>query len=484
MVSATLLVTWLSRSRKGGGSRATGTAHWEQLISGESAHTQRTIRLTRTWPKNACSKSWPRSRPFAGHTSPCGARRKLLKTRSSKPRATSRGRKGSCKPSRRIFAGKGHRTWKTTMMKKSELWKTPVFTSRRSKKKDQEIADLLQRAESFDEAIAARKERSDELNKLYKQAESEFESEFQRVQELASSLNDIIDKMRQFKDAIAAQTGRIQDKQIEIQNLTNNIQARKEKIQGYQSEANKYWDRPIATTENPEDVKKRFEKLERDIATKARDHGGKGFFQIEAEWKKAEMTKHAMDTAVKVAEKQLQAIMEGLEKRVSKFRRVRKLIGNRFSQKFDDCLSQNEFSGLINLDYKEKTLIPAANPRGKWTHDSSGDVKQERAGSLKHLSGGERSFATICMLLALSWVSSGPILCLDEFDVFMDEQNRTLSMRNMINLTRMMKDKQTIMITPQAIGMIQQGKDIKKHQLQKIAEDQRPLPGQGSQEVS
>ncbi len=51
----------------------------------------------------------------------------------------------------------------------------------------------------------------------------------------------------------------------------------------------------------------------------------------------------------------------------------------------------------------------------------------------KSLSGGETSFSTMCLLLALWESISGPFRCLDEFDVFMDAANRKLSMQMLVS---------------------------------------------------
>ena len=66
----------------------------------------------------------------------------------------------------------------------------------------------------------------------------------------------------------------------------------------------------------------------------------------------------------------------------------------------------------------------------------TGDTGHGHDKDPKALSGGEKSFATICLLLAL-WEAIGcPIRCLDEFDVFMDAVNRKVSMRMIVGRAR------------------------------------------------
>lgn len=79
----------------------------------------------------------------------------------------------------------------------------------------------------------------------------------------------------------------------------------------------------------------------------------------------------------------------------------------------------------------------------------------------KTLSGGEKSFSTICLLLSLWDAMGSPIRCLDEFDVFMDNVNRDISMKMMIGAARRAIGRQYILITPQAMSSVQSAGDVK-----------------------
>ncbi|KAJ8311272.1 hypothetical protein KUTeg_011176 [Tegillarca granosa] len=65
----------------------------------------------------------------------------------------------------------------------------------------------------------------------------------------------------------------------------------------------------------------------------------------------------------------------------------------------------------------------------------------EGAKDMKSLSGGERSFSTVCFILSLWDSMESPFRCLDEFDVFMDMVNRRISMDMMMLMAKQQTHK-------------------------------------------
>lgn len=70
------------------------------------------------------------------------------------------------------------------------------------------------------------------------------------------------------------------------------------------------------------------------------------------------------------------------------------------------------------------------------------------------LSGGERSYTTISLLLALGESLETPFRVLDEFDVFLDTQARKLTISTLIHVAKQMEHRQFIFITPQDLSSV------------------------------
>lgn len=84
-------------------------------------------------------------------------------------------------------------------------------------------------------------------------------------------------------------------------------------------------------------------------------------------------------------------------------------------------------------------------------------------------SGGERSYTTMSLLLALGESLETPFRLLDEFDVFMDPQARKLTIQTLIHVaTTKLMHRQFIFITPQDLS------SIKAHEMVKIVKLKPP----------
>ncbi|KAG6919641.1 hypothetical protein DXG01_003505 [Tephrocybe rancida] len=170
------------------------------------------------------------------------------------------------------------------------------------------------------------------------------------------------------------------------------------------------------------------------------------------------------------------ALNESLDVRVNRWNDFLQHIALRCKRIFSFNLSERAYFGKVLFDHHNRKMIlkvvtdDQAMAQGAW--------QDRRAKDPLALSGGEKSFATICLLLAL-WESIGsPLRCLvpfegvesnangaDEFDVFMDAVNRRVAMKMIIDTANATDKKQFILITPQDMGATQLGPTMKVNRM-------------------
>lgn len=98
---------------------------------------------------------------------------------------------------------------------------------------------------------------------------------------------------------------------------------------------------------------------------------------------------------------------------------------------FQSLLKSRNFEGQLVFDFKERTLDLLVTPLGRNSvRVAEGPAsKRCRVGhgdDIRTLSGGERSLATVCLILSLWEAIDSPLRILDEFDVFMVKTKRFL----------------------------------------------------------
>ncbi|KAG8723910.1 Structural maintenance of chromosomes protein 6 [Ceratobasidium sp. 395] len=211
---------------------------------------------------------------------------------------------------------------------------------------------------------------------------------------------------------------------------------------------------PIDTDRHPDTIEADIKALKNAL----RDGGLWGRQSLEEIAQELQSAKETVDKAqeeLAATELFIKGLNLALDIRFDAWYNFRKRISVSTKQLFSYYLGQRGFRGTIEFDHYEKTLnlrviTDEANPHAK--------DKDPKA-----LSGGEKSFSTICLVMSLWDVMECPIRCLDEFDVFMDQVNRRIAMKSMVQTAKASDNKQYVIITPLGVSLdIGQGVRIHK----------------------
>ncbi|PHH83875.1 hypothetical protein CDD83_2881 [Cordyceps sp. RAO-2017] len=148
------------------------------------------------------------------------------------------------------------------------------------------------------------------------------------------------------------------------------------------------------------------------------------------------------------------SLKRAIEHRLHLWRQFQRQISARVRIQFNYLLSERGFRGKIDLDHRARKVV---------IHIEPDETRKSSSGrNTKTLSGGEKSFSSICMLLSVWEAIGSPIRCLDEFDVFMDNVNRAISTNMLVDAARRSVSRQYILITPNAIeGRARLDRDVK-----------------------
>lgn len=222
----------------------------------------------------------------------------------------------------------------------------------------------------------------------------------------------------------------------------------------------------VAESESIHRLQKSLEDKQRAIARIRQKYGGATEAQIASRLESARENLRVASKEVDELRGIIRELQTALVRRQESRRKFQKLICMRAKQNFVRHLSERDFSGRLSFKHDLKELHTHVTPADVQANmKGSGKSKHQKASDNKVLSGGEKSFTTICLLLSI-WEAMGcPIRALDEFDVFMDSVNRGISMKMMIDSANDSIDKQFIVITPQDMGGVKPTPTTKIHKL-------------------
>ena len=156
-------------------------------------------------------------------------------------------------------------------------------------------------------------------------------------------------------------------------------------------------------------------------------------------------------------EENTKALKKDLKERMARWRQFRNHIAEATNLGFDEFLNKKGSAGEVEFDHEAKQLNLVVQKNNADEGSQTKDVKA--------LSGGERSFATLSLLLAIGESLETPFRVMDEFDVFLDPLARKIAMDNLVKVAKEMEHRQFIFITPQDVSNLKTDPKLKIHKM-------------------
>ncbi|KAI8970307.1 P-loop containing nucleoside triphosphate hydrolase protein [Mycotypha africana] len=275
---------------------------------------------------------------------------------------------------------------------------------------------------------------------------NEFRHKLNRLEEIKQNLIAKLDELKLQKQTMKA---RYESHHVSYQDCERTVRT------WIEQSREDYPDR-VETTRKPQEVEKEIKRLQSN-AEQMESRMNMSLEELEqqtydtlARWNEANDT-------IKGMEKLHRSLQRMLRDRMDKWEAFRQYIALSAKQYFSYYLHQRGDEGKLRFNHEKRQLDIRV---------STGDqfVKGSRQKDSRSLSGGEKSFTQISLLLSLWQSISSPIICLDEFDVFMDAVNRKQTM-NMIMNAASDNSSQYILITPQDASNMEPGPYVTVHRM-------------------
>ena len=276
--------------------------------------------------------------------------------------------------------------------------------------------------------------RKEELNKVALAKKRDLAAMKLRVEELTTKSDKASAKVQ---NCMRARNMAVSEKNLAVESIEmlrklkakadHALEAQKKEVEEFVTQATAHSGEriPIETGETYTTLEAKYAEFRRRVKEYNKRQGGTDQ-EIYEQRNEAETRYKQTAKYFRGMEELLALLKSSFKQRMLMFRYFRRHISSRSRIMFNYLLSERAFRGALSIDHKHKLLDVRVEPD---------DTKKSGKGrNTKTLSGGEKSFSSICLLLSLWEAMGAPLRCLDEYDVFMDDVNRDVSARMIVSV--------------------------------------------------
>ncbi|XP_056873039.1 structural maintenance of chromosomes protein 6-like [Takifugu flavidus] len=253
-----------------------------------------------------------------------------------------------------------------------------------------------------------------------------------------------------------------------IKTLENNVASKEKELQESIAKAKEICPEQLVVRRTARSLDAEITRLKVKIATQREHQGDRE--EIVREYHEALESYANKAQQIKNLNNFIKCLDRVMDQRLYAYTVLRRFVSAHCKYYFDSMLAQRGFTGNMTFDHKNETLSVSVQP---------GQGNKADLNDMRCLSGGERSFSTVCFVLSLWPITEAPFRCLDEFDVYMDMVNRRISIDMMLKVADSQKNRQFIFLTPQSMSSLPECRRIHIVQLNDPVHGQTQMEQEG-----
>ncbi|XP_052386077.1 structural maintenance of chromosomes protein 6 isoform X1 [Carassius gibelio] len=333
----------------------------------------------------------------------------------------------------------------------------------------EDISSLEEDAQENEQKIESERRNAKEAQDELKEHERVLSSINQKYKDVKNKMEQLSDETEQLKEeqvkaeAVCSkldQTLKILEKKLEdhqanIQTMKDDLSLREEEMQDCEAKAKEICPVRQQVDQSAKCIDAEITRLRQKISTEESSHGDKE--QVIREYAEAHTNYKSKSSQLRDLRKFIDRLDHIMIDRQDRYKSMRRSLSVRCKLYFNNFMMQLNCCGSMMFNHINETLSISVKPPGQ---------EKNNVNDMRSLSGGERSFSTVCFILALWEITESPFRCLDEFDVYMDMHNRSISMNMLVALSERQHLRQFIFITPQSTSHLPKSAHITIHQLQ------------------
>ncbi|XP_072714621.1 structural maintenance of chromosomes protein 6 [Ciconia boyciana] len=325
--------------------------------------------------------------------------------------------------------------------------------------------------ESVKKDMQQQSRKMEELKNILQVAEKNFEEMKEKIHQVEEIAGPIKDELNQADSEVENSKRRLQhyeEKRKEhlacIKRHKELLDAKEKELEEKIAQARQIYSERIEVSRTVKSLDAEMNRLRERINSENDRHGNRE--EIVQQFHDAKERYEDANSKVKNLKKFIRLLEEIMTQRFKIYRQFLRLLSLRCKLYFDHLLRIRACSGSILFDHKNETLSIIVQPR---------EEDQAALNDVRSLSGGERSFSTVCFILSLWSITESPFRCLDEFDVYMDMVNRRIAMDMILKVADSQHHQQFILLTPQSMSSLPMSSHIRILRMQDPERGQRTL---------